>query len=451
MDLRIDESKKLNTNLSDSSVELCAKGLSQFSRFRADAMQHIDASINADSNYCLPKIAKACMLQGANDDRFSGQVSQLIEQSEARLSPGATRESALLKAVSHAAQGRGVEAATVLEHHLFTAPTDLFAHVLLQEQTFWLGQPRWMRDTIERAAPAWSSANTDIGPFLSLRAFANEESGHFDLAEKYGREAVEIDPTDVWGAHAVAHVLVMTGEMERGIEWLESLSINWGHANQMRHHLWWHLCLFLLELGEHDRVVSLLDTEVRNPNSTLVQESPAATIDIGNYASLLMRLELYGLDVSSQWQTLSTICGERVSNHGSAFSNVHDMMVLCATEQVWQANVLLSSMKKRFALSDSSNSQSTAYKLAGIPVCEALMAYAAKDYDQVLKTLGGIRHQLHLMGASHAQRDVFYHLLVYAAEQEGRSDLRQIFLHDIERLGFCNVPQRAAYGGVGPR
>jgi len=76
-----------------------------------------------------------------------------------------------------------------------------------------------------------------------------------------------------------------------------------------------------------------------------------------------------------------------------------------------------------------------------------------KDYKRVLSKLGGVRHQLHLMGASHAQRDVYYHLLVYAAEQEGRDDLRQVFLQDIKRLGFCEVPKRAAYScaGVGPR
>jgi hypothetical protein len=73
------------------------------------------------------------------------------------------------------------------------------------------------------------------------------------------------------------------------------------------------------------------------------------------------------------------------------------------------------------------------------------LAHRAKDYSQMLSKLGGVRHQLHMMGASHAQRDVFYHLLVHAAEQVHRDDLRRVFLRDIERLGFCQVPERAAY------
>ena len=281
-----------------SAAELCSIGMSQMGRFRADALQHINASIEADANYCLPLIVKASMLQGSNDARFDDDIAKLIEQSLQLLPAGASREAGLLEAVTFASAGRGVEAAIIYEQMLSESPNDLFLHVLAQEQIFWLGEPQWMRDITERAAPAWIKTHKDYGPLLSLRAFSNEEAGYYKEAEYFGRAAIEIDPSDVWGAHAVAHVLVMKGEMRNGIGWLEGLSGNWGHANQMRHHLWWHVCLFLLELGEYNRVIRLLDTEIRNLNSPLVKASPAATIDINNYSSLLMCLELYGVDVS---------------------------------------------------------------------------------------------------------------------------------------------------------
>jgi len=234
-----------------SAVELCSIGINSFNRFRADAMQHINASISADENYCLPRVVKAWMLQGAGDSSYSKNIAGLIEQSQALLPAGSSREAELLLAVRLANEGRGAEAATALEALLINSPKDLFAHVLVQDETFWLGQSHWMLGIVERAAPHWKTTDKDYGAFVSLRAFANEEAGLFDAAEKYGRQAVEIDPSDVWGAHAVAHVLHMNGQMHRGIDWLESLSVNWGHANQMRHHLWWHLCLFLLEHEAH--------------------------------------------------------------------------------------------------------------------------------------------------------------------------------------------------------
>ncbi len=438
----------MNNQSPTSASDLCAMGMNQMGRFQADAMGYIDAAIKADENYCLPLIVKASMLQGANDARFNGQVVTLIEQAQSLRFQNVTLESGLLDAVRYASVGRGVEAASVYETMLRDAPNDLFIHVLAQEQTFWLGESRWMHEITERAAPHWDESDSDYGPLLSVRAFANEEAGFFKEAEHYGRAAVEIDSTDVWGAHAVAHVLLMKGQIQEGIDWLHGLSGHWGHANQMRHHLWWHFCLFLLELGEVDQIFELLDTQVRNLDSPLVKESPAATIDINNYASLLMRLELYGVDVSMHWHKLAGLCADRVSNHGSAFSNIHDMMVLSGCGELAKANQLLSNMKLHFASTVEKDALSLSYKTVGIPVCEAILAHREKNYAQVLVKLGDVRHQLQMMGASHAQRDVFYHLLVHAALQSQRYDLYEEYIRDIERLGFCEVPRRAAYRPV---
>jgi len=209
--------------------------------------------------------------------------------------------------------------------------------------------------------------------------------------------------------------------------------------------LWWHVCLFLLELGQFDRILELLTREIRNPESALVKASPAAAIDIENFASLLLRLELYGVDVGEHWYDLATICAGRISNHGNPFANVHDMMVLAATHQFDKADQLLSSMREHFR--EGAGSVALAYNAAGIPACEAVLAHRKRDYKQVLKTLGAARHDLHLMGASHAQRDVLYHMLVHAATEENRGAMRTIFLQDISRIGFCDVPSRAAYRG----
>jgi len=430
---------------STSAHELCATGMNQMARFQADAMSYIQASIEADENYCLPLIVKASMLRGANDARFNAEIDQLINRAHSLLPANASFESGLLNAVTVASTGKGVEAATIYDQMLNAEPNNLFLHVLAQEKIFWLGEAQWMRDITERAAASWKKSSDDYGPLLSLRAFANEEAGFYKEAEYYGRAAVEIDPSDVWGAHAVAHVLVMNGQMQEGINWLQGLSGHWENANQMRHHLWWHFCLFLIELGDYPRIIELLDTEIRNLESPLIKASPAATIDINNYGSLLMRLELYGVDVSSHWHKLGSICADRVSNHGSAFSNTHDMMVLCGCGQLDQANDLLVSMKRQFAAPEETGSLALSFKVVGIPVCEAILAHRQGDYLQVLNKLGNVRHQLQMMGASHAQRDVYFHLLVNAATCLQRDELRQIFIRDIERLGFSEVPERAAY------
>jgi len=406
-------------------------------------MEYIDAAITADDQFAKPRLIKAWMLQGGRENTVAADVSQLVAEVEERLPAGNSDDAILLSALNLSRAGKSVESSTVLEQMLSRDPKNLYLHKLIQDEIFWLGKADWMRDVTEYAAPHWTEKDEGYGAFLSYRAFANEEAGYLTDAERYATMAVEMNPNDIWGTHALAHTLLMQGRMHEGINWLESLSGNWGHGNQMRHHLWWHVCLFLLELGEHDRILSLLDTEVRDPESDLVKESPAAPIDIQNYASMLLRLELYGVDVADQWQTLSGICADRVHNHGNVFGNTHDMMVLTATGKFDAANELLSSIQSEYA--SRSGSVALAYNAIGIPICKALIAHRQNDPQQVLNLLGAVRHDLSLIGGSHAQRDVFYHLLVTSAEKLNRADLTAVYLKDIERIGFCEMPSRAAY------
>lgn len=426
-----------------SAAEACALGINRFTRFKADAMPHIDAALAVDGEYVLAKLVKAWMLLGGRDAIYRAAVSGLIAEVEPRLSVMDAREHGLLEALKLSHAGKGIEAVTVLEMLLDRSPCDLLVHQIIHEELFWLGRADWMRVITERAAPAWDQDLEDYGPFLSLRAFGSEESGHLEDAERFGRAAVEIDPTDIWGAHAVAHVHMMRGDITEGIDWLQGLAPQWLEANQMRHHNWWHLCLLLVEAGEYERIFDLLTSEVRPPNSPLVLASPAASIDIQDVASVLLRLELLGVDVGNHWEVLAPICAGRVHNHGNAFGNVHDMMVLTATGQLAEAAALLASMRERYL--GQGGSVALSYNAVAIPVCEAVLAYRRSDYRGVLQWLGAVRHDLSLMGASHAQRDVFYQLLIYAARQEGRRDLQAVFRREVARIGFFGVESRVAY------
>jgi len=252
------------------AVEACLAGIEGYNHWRLDTMGHLDAAITADTGFALPRIAKAWILHMGRSDSFTSKVHELIAEADVCIDPSNGREVALLSALKTAAHGDGIGAGTLLEAHLEDNPTDLLAHRLVQFELFWNGRAVWMRDIIERAAPYWSDAVEGFHQFLSCRAFSNEEAGHYEAAEGYGRQAVEMQPADVWGTHAVAHVLVMQGRIDDGVEWLEHLCGNWQAANQIKHHLWWHLCLFLLERQEHERILELLITQIRNPESPLV-------------------------------------------------------------------------------------------------------------------------------------------------------------------------------------
>jgi hypothetical protein len=430
------------------AVAACNAGVEGYNRWRADAIGHLDAAMQADPDFALPKITKAWILHMGRSASFAGKVEELTAQAEACLDPAIERDSTLLAALRVASAGRGIEAATILEAHLDRHPTDLLAHRLVQFELFWNGRAAWMLDIVERAAQHWSPDVEGYGAYLSCRAFSNEEYGNYADAERHGREAVFIDPADVWGAHAVAHVLVMQGRVPEGAYWLEELSGNWGEANQLRHHLWWHLCLFLLERGEHERILELLTSQIRNPDSALVKAVPDATIDLQNVASLLLRLELRGVDVSGQWDAIADICAGRIHDHANAFTNAHDMMVLAATERFAEAEELLRSVRACVAEGHGNGNLVGSYRSAGIAVCDAVLAHRKGEHQRVLDVLSPVRHDLHLIGGSHAQRDVFYQLLLDSAHRLGRADLVSLYLNDVRRIGFENVQQRTLYADM---
>ena len=112
--------------------------------------------------------------------------------------------------------------------------------------------------------PKWGSDLPGYGTVLSCHCFSLEECGDYAAAEPSGRAAIAIDPGDIWGTHAVAHIMEMQGRHAEGIAWLDELERHWQGGNNLLHHLWWHRALFHLERREFDAVLDLYDQRFRN-------------------------------------------------------------------------------------------------------------------------------------------------------------------------------------------
>ncbi len=416
-------------------------GARSFVAWRADAMGHLDGAIEMDPEFALPRILKAWILHAGRTSKYDAVIDGLITSIGG---PGdlAPREQALLNGLTAAHAGNLQAGAAALEAHLANHPLDLVAHRLLQFELFWCGESRWMRDVAERAAPAWNDDSPDYSHFLAVRAFSNEEAGDYDTAERAGRGAVERTPDCAWGAHAIAHVLFMQGRMDEGRAWMEGLCGNWDRANQIGHHNWWHLCLFLLEAGEHDQILDLLITRIRNPDSPLVKAVPDATIDLQNVASLLMRLELRGINVGDRWQVIAQISANRTGDHANPFSSAHDAMALAAVGDFAAIDTLVANMYAAGADHGAVGHVNTAL---GIPLVKAMAAHRTHKYDKVIELLWPVRRDLYRVGGSHAQRDVFYQILVYATMNANKKALLSVLMDDISSIGFTRIQEMSLY------
>ena len=96
--------------------------------------------------------------------------------------------------------------------------------------------------------------------------------------------------------------------------------------------------------------------------------------------------------------------GGHKTDQSLAFIDVHHAISLSAAGGD-DAKELLASMNNYVENSGDDNARST--ETLGLPLAEALVAYREGDYDFVVDTMLPIRYELHRIGGSHAQRDLF--------------------------------------------
>jgi tetratricopeptide (TPR) repeat protein len=297
-------------------------------------------------------------------------------------------------------------------------PRDVLALKLANFWHFYLGDSAALRDCVADALRGWDDAVPGYGYVLGLQAFGFEESGGYEAAERTGRRAIEINPGDVWAAHAVAHVMEMQDRPQDGIAWINGLMPHFDTCNNFRFHVWWHRCLFHLELADHDRVLELYDRHVR-------AESTGEYLDICNAAALLWRLEEDGVDVGARWTELATQSVSRIEDHMLVFADTHYAMALAAGGKAEDAERMVASA--RLYSGSSRETEAQIMVESGAALCEAAIAHRRGEFSRVVALLLPVRGKLRRIGGSHAQRDLFEKMLISAAIKDGQTAL----VHDL--------------------
>ena len=375
------------------------KTLRSYAGNRVDMSDHLGAALAADPEFALGHCVKGYMMMLMYKSAVTPKVREA--HATARGLPANPREKLHIEALGAWSDGQLDRALALWEQILAAHPTDLLALRLSHFNYFWLGRREDMRASVEHVAQHWPEGQGTYPIVLSCLAFGLEECGEYAAAERAGRRAVELDPTDGWGAHAVAHVFEMQGRQEEGIEWLAGLEPHWEGINNFVHHLWWHRALFHLRQREHDAVLELYDRRFRDLASPLVAKMPDLYIDIQNAASMLFRLERRGVDVGNRWNELADKAEARIGDCLSAFTLPHWMMALAATGREQAAQSMLSCMKE--------NSNRTVREVA-LPVCEAVLAHRRGEYARAVELMKPRLEEMRYLGGSHAQQDVLLQL-----------------------------------------
>jgi tetratricopeptide (TPR) repeat protein len=298
-------------------------------------------------------------------------------------------------------------AVRAMEQVIGDNPLDAMAVKLSHAVRFMLGDADGMRRSLSRVVSIYTDGVPYAGFIKGCFAFALEETGAYAEAEAMGRRAVELEPADAWGRHAVAHVHEMTGRADEGLAWLADAAA-WSHCNNFGYHLHWHAALFQLELGRAGEALRLYDQAIRAERTDDYR-------DVANAASLLQRLELDGHDVGDRWDELAAIAERRVEDRQLAFADLHYLLALLGAGRFGSAEILVRGLL--CAGPDCHNGELSGE--IGAPLAAGLVAFRAGRCAEAVSLLEPVRRRLQAIGGSHAQRDVFEQIYLEALVRAG--------------------------------
>src|ERR1043166_714353 len=349
----------------------------------AEAAKHIDRAVAVFMNYGTTAGAEiktalehdpACVLALSirgyfflmlENKALLPRVKQTLDEIGPHLSAATQREQLHVKALEAWASGDIMRACFHWEEILTDCPRDLLALKLHHTMTFYTGRSHVMRSVVSGVLGAWSDDVPDYGCVQGMYAYALEECGAYDEAERWGRQAVERNPGDLWAIHSVAHVLEMQGRSAEGVKWLDYTPEQWTSKNPFKAHVWWHGALFLLAQGLNDRALDLYDKALCSVNSENY-------VDVSNQAALLKRIEMSGVDIGDRWQALAKHSEKRIHDHMLPFRDAHCCLALAANGNFEATRRHIESMAAFSAQGEGWRAEATRDVL--IPLCEGMIA-----------------------------------------------------------------------------
>lgn len=421
-------------------------------RYRFDTAQRQKALLAADPEFGMAHVLKAAFLLLGYKQAFITLAKDAIAEAERLTAKATPREQAHVAALSAWAGNEMDRALSIWEQIVAEHPRDILAFRLHHFCAFWLGRPETMLARVEGVLPRWGQDMPGFGSVLACRSFANEECGNYTVAEAAGRDAIALDPGDLWAAHAVAHVLEMQGRRSEGIAWIQKLEPNWEGGNNIMHHLWWHRAMYHLEHRDFDQVLSLYDTRFRNLDSPVTQAQPDLYIDVQNAASMLFRLSLHGVEAGARWVELADKAEARIGDTLSAFTLPHWMMALCGAGR-WEAGERMLAALRDAARANAGTNGPLVARYA-LPVSEAVLKHARGDYAGAVAAMRPALQGMYRLGGSHAQQDVLEQLFLHSAMKAGLTADARMLLERVagrhavapeRRVGYAEAARAVAH------
>jgi hypothetical protein len=428
------DARGLEMSGSAAAVAAYDRGLNHLIRFQPEV---VDASAAAaeDRSCVLGGVLCAYLALMSTSAGAVAGAEQALAAAPAAVSDGSLlpRERAHLAAARRWVAGDMTGAGDVLAEISVRWPRDLLALSVGHQVDFFTGDAVSLRDRIGRALGAWHDDDPQAGFLHGMYAFGLEECNLYGQSAEVGRRAVELNPDDVWGIHAVVHTHEMQGEIPDGIRFLRDREAQWQTGNFLNVHNSWHYALYLLQGDDVPGALEVYDRVLHHSGSKDV------AFELLDATALLWRLQLEGISAGGRWPPLAEAWARLLTPGFYPFNDMHAIMAFVGSGDLGRAAEVVSALERVAAGGDRASTGWRMTSAVGLPVCRSLLHYGQGRYDLVLDELMPIRTRVHEFGGSHAQRDAVERTLLEAAIRAGRTDLAVALVSERLSVRECNT------------
>jgi len=381
------------TTSSGRAVEHFQEGMDRLLSYSAGAEDAFSAALAIDPDLAVAHtgLALLALVQGdaATARAAAGRARDTVT--------GATRrERQHVEALGALIAGETARGLALVDEHVAEFPRDAIAvHQAGNAIALAGGNDReaYRVAFMERLAPAYG----DDWWYQVALGFAYHEVDRFEESRRLSERSLQQYPSNANAVHNLAHIAFETLDTEAGAACLEEWLERYDRRASFHCHLAWHLAMFELHRGRYVRALEIFQRDI------LDAPNPRSAMTDG--AALLWRFRLDGRADPVPWRSLADLAA-RVSRPGYLFGEVHAALAFASCGDEGALARLIDGLRTLDA---------KGHPIAGrvaLPLVQGTAAFAAGDHAGALTHFEPVLEELHRIGGSHAQWEIYEETMV---------------------------------------